>query len=91
MPGQMSFTGNPRLLQATDDSQYVLVLDETGDWLETLLWQRSNGQTWLEHSYDLSAHIGQTIHLHFGTVNDGQDGVTAMYVDDVSLKVRDGT
>lgn len=91
MRGQMSFTGDPRLLQATDDSQYVLVLDENGDWLGTLLWQRSNGQTWLKHGYDLSAYIGQTIRLHFGTVNDGQDGVTAMFVDDVSLKVRDGT
>ncbi|MGB3904254.1 MAG: family 10 glycosylhydrolase [Anaerolineae bacterium] len=87
MEGPMAFSGDPRLLQVTDDTQYLLILDEQGDWLDTVLWRRSNARTWLEHTHDLIQYAGQTIRLHFGTLNDGQDGVTAMYVDDVSLQV----
>jgi hypothetical protein len=29
--------------------------------------------------------------LHFGAMNDGQNGATGMYVDDVSLLVIDGS
>jgi len=87
MEGPMPFSGDPRLLQVTDDTQYLLILDQQGDWLDTVLWRRSNARTWLEHTHDLIQYAGQTIRLHFGTLNDGQDGVTAMYVDDVSLQV----
>lgn len=89
--GLTSFSGDPRLLQATDDSQYLSVLDEQRNWIETLLWQRSNARSRVERNYDLTTYAGQTILLHFGTVNDGQDGVTTMYLDDVSLTARSGT
>jgi bacillopeptidase F (M6 metalloprotease family) len=45
-----------------------------------LLWQRS-------HEFDLTAYAGQTIKLNVGVYNDGQDGITAMYLDDVSLEI----
>jgi hypothetical protein len=32
-------------------------------------------------------HAGKTVKVHFGAYNDGWDGVTAMYVDDVSLEI----
>ncbi len=83
----MAFAGDPRLMGLSDDAQYVLVLDAEGTWLATLLWQRSNAQTWTEHTHDLSPYAAQTIRLQFGTFNNGHDGVTSMFVDDVSLQV----
>ncbi len=70
-----------------DDAQYVLVLDESNQRLETLLWQRRDDQAWTYHEADLAAYAGRTIKLQFGVFNNGQAGVTGMYVDDVSLVV----
>jgi len=70
----------------SSDVQYVLILDVYGNWLETLLWQRSNSQAWTQVSFNLDRYIGWSIRLQFGTYNDGWSGVTAMYVDDVSLQ-----
>ncbi|MBN2549438.1 MAG: carboxypeptidase regulatory-like domain-containing protein [Anaerolineales bacterium] len=83
----------PQLEQASPDeaaafdAQYVLVLNTSNDLLETLMWVRSNSQVWTYYSFDLTKWRGQSIKLQFGTYNDGAGGVTAMYVDDVSLEV----
>jgi hypothetical protein len=69
------------------DVQYVLILDRNYYWIDTVLWQRSNAQTWTYITFDLSDYIGETINLQFGTYNDGSSGVTSMYVDDVSIQV----
>lgn len=70
-------------------AQYLLLFDaDSGAILDTLFWQLSNAQEWQHHTFDLSAHAGRSIRLHFGTVNDGAGGRTAMYVDDVSLVVE---
>ncbi len=37
--------------------------------------------------HDLTDYAGQRIKLHFGVYNDGQGGLTAMYLDDVSVQV----
>jgi hypothetical protein len=71
----------------SSDVQYVLVLDAYGNWIDTLVWQRSNAQAWTSQSFDLSAYAGSTIQLQFGTFNDGWNGVTSMHVDDVTLQV----
>jgi 1-phosphatidylinositol phosphodiesterase len=68
-----------------EDAQYVLILDEEGDWIDTVLWQRRDDQAWSYHEADLLEYAGETIKLHFGVYNDGLDGATGMYVDDVSL------
>jgi len=78
---------NPLAMAPAGDAQYVLVLDAEGGWLQTLLWQASDDRLWTYHEFDLSAYAGQTIRLHFGTYNDGTGGLTAMYVDDVSLEI----
>jgi bacillopeptidase F (M6 metalloprotease family) len=39
------------------------------------------------NTYDLTVYAGSTIKLQFGTYNDGFGGVTAMYVDDVSMQI----
>jgi PKD repeat protein len=69
------------------DVQYVLVLDAYERWINTLVWQRTNEQQWTAHQFDLTVYTGRTIKLQFGVYNDGWDGATVMYVDDVSLEV----
>ncbi len=44
-------------------------------------------EAWLHCSYDIGGFRGQTITVYFGVRNDGLNGKTAMYVDDVSLQV----
>ena len=69
------------------DVQYLLILDKYGKWIDTLLWQRTDDGKWTQYQFDVIAFAGRTIGLHFGVYNDGLDGVTAMYVDEVSLSV----
>jgi hypothetical protein len=69
-----------------NDAQYVRVLDQGGQWLKTLLWQRSNDQAWTLHQFDLLEFAGRTITLEFVVYNDGSGNSTGMYLDDVSLQ-----
>ncbi len=73
------------------DAQYVLILNEAGELLETLLWISSNSQMWTYHEFNLSKWAGQTIKIQIGTYNDGSDGVSSLYIDDVSLEMSSGT
>jgi hypothetical protein len=69
------------------DSQYLLVLDTDGNALVRLMPEQGDGRTWNSYEVNLLDYVGQTIRLHFGVYNDGIDGPTGMYVDDVSLLV----
>lgn len=79
----------PSFGDATDayDAQYVMILDGSNNLLETLMWSISNAQVWSYHEYNLSKWAGQTVKIQMGTYNDGEDGITSMYVDDVSLEL----
>jgi len=68
-----------------NDVQYILMLDENGDILETLMWTLSSSGGWQEAYFDLTSYRDRTVRLHFGTYNDGNGKRTAMWVDDVSL------
>ncbi len=46
-----------------------------------------NDAQWLSCGFDVSEFLGRDIALYFGVKNNGSSGLTAMYVDDVSLKV----
>jgi PKD repeat protein len=70
-----------------DDLQYVVVLNEYDQEIRRLVSQRIDDQQWTSYEFDMGVHVGKTIKLHFGVYNDGVDGVTAMYVDDVSLNL----
>jgi hypothetical protein len=72
---------------ASNDAQYLVVRNNAGDLLETLLWMRSDNQSWSIYEFNLTKYAGQTIQLEVGSYNDGLEGVTAMYVDDVSLEL----
>ena len=70
---------------AAGDYQMVLILDSSGAVLERLIVDRLNDQAWQPYRFDLSRYAGRTIQVYFGVYNNGSGGVTAMYVDDVSL------
>ena len=78
---------------APGDAQYVLLLDpDTSAVIDVLYWDLSNAQAWQRHTVNLPlAHAGQSFVLHFGVFNDGVNGRTALYVDDVSLMMQDGS
>jgi hypothetical protein len=73
-------------LQAlASDVQYVIILDAWGNWIDTLLWRRNNSGVWTYFQYDLTYYRGSTIQINFGVYNDGYNGVTTQYFDDVSM------
>jgi hypothetical protein len=69
------------------DRQYVLLLNQQGDVVEQLLWARRNIGEWQPLSFDLTDYAGKTMRLHLGVYNDGEGGVTSMFVDDGALTV----
>jgi hypothetical protein len=69
------------------DVQYFLILDQWGNWIDTLYWDLRNDRAWLQYTFDLDNYIGDTIRLQFGTYNDGFGGITSMYVDDVNFQI----
>ncbi len=77
-------------LQISGDVQYVLVLDSNFNIINTLIWQLSDSRTWTKYQFNLASYAGQTIWLHFGTYNDGLDGISSMFVDDVSMDICPG-
>lgn len=48
----------------------------------------SNNQTWTHYTFDLMPYKGQTINVYFNVYNNGVGNIkTAMYLDDVSVRV----
>ena len=68
------------------DVQYLLILDQNQNWIDTLVWMRSNSKQWTNMTFDLSDYAGWKIMLQWGTYNNGTGGITSMYVDDVTLQ-----
>jgi hypothetical protein len=74
------------------DWQEAMILDANLYPLQRVMKINSNSQTWTYHTFDLLTYRGQTIAVYFNVHNDGVDGrKTAMYLDDVSVAVSDGT
>lgn len=74
-----------RSVPLAGDLQYVLILDQYDNWIDTLIWQRSDSRRWEYDEFNLRKYRGMTIKLQFGTYNDGWGGVSSMFVDDVVL------
>lgn len=83
---RLSFYIKPNTTAAWNDVQYVILLDQWGNWIDTLVWQLSN-LGWTYREFNLLNYAGETIQVNFGTYNDGFSGVTSLYVDDVRLDV----
>jgi hypothetical protein len=74
------------------DWQEAMILDANYYFLAQVMKVNSNSQTWTYHTFNLLPYRGQTIVIRFNVYNDGVgDRKTAMYLDDVSVAVRDGT
>jgi photosystem II stability/assembly factor-like uncharacterized protein len=78
---------------AAGDAQYVLLIDPViNGVLETLHWGLSNDQAWQRYTIQLSPeYAGRPLLLHFGVLNDGVNGRSALYIDDVSLVILDSS
>lgn len=71
-----------------NDRQEIRVLNADGSTSLRHVWSAVNdGEAWQELSFDLSEFLEQDIQIYINVFNDGQGGVTAMYVDDVQLEV----
>ncbi|MDX1524495.1 MAG: S8 family serine peptidase, partial [Anaerolineae bacterium] len=68
------------------DAQNIMILNEDFRVIKTLSSDLSNSQTWEQRTYDLSDLAGRTIYVYFSVVNRGNGRLSAMYVDDVSLR-----
>jgi YVTN family beta-propeller protein len=70
------------------DFFYVIVIrdDNSLDWL---LFEQIHNPAWRSSTpaIDLARYAGQHIRLQFGTYNDGGDGISRTYVDDVSIQI----
>ena len=83
---------SPLSIQATpeNDTIYVYVLDEDGESLRRLFFEEATDTNgWTRYSFTLSEFMGEDIQLLFGTYNDGDRDVSAMYIDDVILGTCD--
>jgi N-acetylmuramoyl-L-alanine amidase/Fibronectin type III domain/Sporulation and spore germination len=69
----------------TRDYQYVSIGPSPASATTTLWTRSSNEGAWTHTAVDLAAFSG-TLSLRLGVVNKGGDGVTAMYLDDVSVQ-----
>ncbi|MCZ7573157.1 MAG: peptidoglycan recognition protein family protein [Ardenticatenaceae bacterium] len=71
---------------SASDRQYLLLLDENGARLRTLLATTDSGDWRLAH-YDLRDLIGRRVFIYVGVKNDGQGDSARLYLDDASLLV----
>lgn len=80
----LTFWRYPVSSDLTGDLQYVAV--GPGPTVLTTIWlTRTNEQAWVSTTLDLSAYSGP-LTVRLGVYNNGQDGATAMYLDDVSVQ-----
>lgn len=72
---------------AAADRQEVLLLTTTGEPLEVIRRERNNESGWQEVIIELNATVyrARTILVYFNVFNDGANGRTWMYIDDVAL------
>ncbi len=88
--GPLDFDSIDTVMIPQTDQQYAYILDEDGDVERVLLkMYASNANAWLHYSFNVSAYLGDTIQILFGTYNDGIGGSSAIYIDDVILETCD--
>lgn len=67
------------------DRQEVLLLTQSRQPLAVMQRTRRNDGSWQEEAVDLTAYRGQTVYVYFNVFNDGNNGSTWMYVDDIQV------
>lgn len=84
----LSFYYFPLMAPAEGDDIYFCVLLGSDDIILQCDFWTDHNQAWNLRSYNLRSYVGQRIRVHFGVRNDGLDGITSVYLDDVELWVR---
>jgi hypothetical protein len=69
---------------ANDYFDVLLNLNGETTWSD-LIRERTDAQNWVRMEHDLSAYKGRTVTLRWRVYNDGYGGVTAAWLDQVSL------
>jgi len=83
--GEVSLQWDPP--PPADDYQLVLILDRRYKILQLVVYSNRNDGRWINQTADLMAYRGRRINLYFDVINNGRNGRTWMFVDDVSLLV----
>jgi hypothetical protein len=81
----LNFWYYPTSSNPDEDRAYVAVLDSAGSILDTLWLTVSDDQIWQLADFDLTAYGGQTVTLRFTVLNKNTPGITAIWLDDISL------
>jgi len=68
------------------DLQYIAILNANFRMTMPLSVGLSNSRTWEHNTFDITEMRGQTVYVYFSVLNRGCSGLTAMYVDDISLR-----
>jgi hypothetical protein len=94
---QASFAASPLSVDTTYDSlaltateaQYGFIMDPTGinDYRMLFKWVPTDSAYWLYRSFNLIDFRGMNISVLFGAANDGYNGDTSLWVDDVNLEI----
>ncbi len=84
---ELSFYYFPLMALDDGDRIYFCVLRASDNTiLQWSFWTDAH-QAWNLRTFELRDYAGQRIKVHFGVRNDGLDGITAVYLDDVELWV----
>lgn len=76
----------PQSTDTSSDFGYISIYHEyLNVELQRLRNIRENTQEWTYYERSLEAFKGMTVRVLFGVYNDGLDGVTAIYLDDVAV------
>ncbi len=73
-----------------NDAQELIIMNSMGQPLRRVWTQVSDARAWQTLEFDISEFIGMPIRVYFNVYNDGKGGVTAMYIDDVTLELCTG-
>ena len=84
----LSFYIWPRIAVGDDDWLYFCVLDADDNAIRECDFWKDDSQAWRRREYDLSHYIGEQVKVHIGVKNDGTNGISSAYLDDVELWVR---
>ncbi len=81
----LNFWYYPTSSNPDEDRAYIAVLDSGGSLLDTWWLTTSDAQSWQSADFDLTAYRGQTAMLRFTVLNKDTPGITALWLDDMSL------
>lgn len=72
----------------TNDTFIVSLTDTNNEPLEYLIYTHNYNRRWTTETVDMSQYNGQTIRLHFGVEQDGDGLMSAMLVDNVTVRAE---